>query len=285
MLWQTIGFDKIKGLFNKTLNENTFGHAYIFTGEDMIGKKTFALELAGIATGPQPSKFNPDVLFIDTANSESGQSITIDGIRQVKNFVSLSAYSGNRKFIIIDEAQLMTDEAQNASLKILEEPNPSSIMILVTSNPGLLLPTVVSRCQEIRFPMHRPAVVREILESASLTKTQIEFLAEFCGGRLGLAKRIIAGDSFENVKKSVEELMHLIKSDLNERLAVAQKMTDEKNKAELADKILYWTLYLRTRIDEPKSHKILNGLLSLHRTLNQPQFNQRLALENFLVQF
>ena len=64
----------------------------------------------------------------------------------------------------------------------------------------------------------------------------------------------------------------------------AQKLTDEKNKAELPKKLLYWILYLRIRLVEPKSHKILKGLLSLNEIISKPQFNQRLALENFLVQ-
>jgi len=47
--------------------------------------------------------------------------------------------------------------------------------------------------------------------------------------------------------------------------------------------VLYWTLYLRTRLSEPKAHKILKNLLALHETVSKPQFNQRLALENFLI--
>lgn len=77
--------------------------------------------------------------------------------------------------------------------------------------------------------------------------------------------------------------MYLIKSDINERLTIAQKLTDEKNKAELPKKVLYWMLYLRMRLNEPKTHKILKNLLVLYEVINKPQFNQRLALENFLV--
>lgn len=130
-----------------------------------------------------------------------------------------------------------------------------------------------------------------MLIDAKLSNKNKELLTEFANGRLGLIKKIVEENSFDEVKDAIEEVMHLIKSDINERLAIAQKLADpsagfagEKNKTELAKKILYWTLYLRTRLNEPKAHKILKNLLVLHEIINKPQFNQRLALENFLIQ-
>ena len=61
-------------------------------------------------------------------------------------------------------------------------------------------------------------------------------------------------------------------------------MADDKNKSNLPKLVLYWILYMRMRINEPKAHKILKNLLNLYDITTQPQFNQRLALENFLVQ-
>lgn len=285
MFWQTTGFDKNKKLFENALKNRFFSHAYLFTGQEMIGKKNFAVELANyVTTDPQqlPSN-NPDILVVDPTSSESGQSITIEEARRIKNFVSLSPYVSPYKFIIIDDAHLLTAEAQNALLKVLEEPSPSSILILVTANPESLLPTITSRCQEIKFSPHPRKLVENVLVGAKLSKTNCEFLTEFANGRIGLIKRIIEEKSFDEVKNSVEELMHLIKTDINERLVIAQKLTDEKSKSELPKKVLYWTLYLRTRLNEPRAHKILKNLLALHEIITKPQFNQRLALENFLV--
>ncbi len=281
MNWQTIGFDKNKKFFESVTESGRLGHAYLFSGQEMIGKKSFALEMAGLITGS--ANVNQDILLVDPTSSESGRSIMIEEVRKIKNFVSLSPYAGRYKFVIIDDAHLLTVEAQNALLKVLEEPGPSAILILVTANPKSLLPTIISRCQEIKFPPHPKAVMAGVIEHSGLSKINAEFLVDFAAGRIGLIKRIVQDKSFDDVRDSVEELMHLIKADINERLAVAQKLTDEKNKTELPQKILYWTLYLRTRLDEPKSHKILKGLLALHEIISRPQFNQRLALESFLV--
>src|SRR3989344_2267318 len=291
MAWQTIGFDKNKKFFETVIKNGQLGHAYLFIGQEMIGKRTFALELAHFLLRGSASKYleaeplsNTDILFVNSANSESGQTISIEEARKIKNFVSLSPYAaGPYKFIIVDDAHLMTAEAQNALLKVLEEPNPSSIFILVSANSESLLPTIVSRCQEIKFQPHPRELAESILANAKLSKTNHDFLADFANGRIGLIKKIIEEKSFDEVKDSVEEVMHLIKSDINERLTIAQKLTDEKNKAELLKKVLYWMLYLRTRLNEPKTHKILKNLLVLHETISKPQFNQRLALENFLV--
>lgn len=150
MTWQTIGFEKNKKLFESILQDGSFGHAYIFSGQEMIGKRTFAIELANMVTESSA----PNVLFVDAANSESGQTIAIEEVRKVKNFLSLSSYAGKHKFVIVDDAHLMTIEAQNALLKILEEPSASSVLILVTASPEALLPTIFSRCQETAFSPH-----------------------------------------------------------------------------------------------------------------------------------
>ncbi len=285
MQWRTLGFDKIKNFFEKTLENGQLSHAYIFSGQEMIGKRMFALELTNLINRADPDPvFQPDCLFVDSGVSESGQTITIEEIRRVKNFVSLSPYAGPYKFVVINDAHLMTTEAQNALLKVLEEPSPSSILILVTANPNSLLPTIISRCQEIKFPPHPKKIVDEVLKNSGLPKSEAEFLAEFSNGRVGLVKMIIKEKSFGEIKDSVEELVRLVKADINERLTVAQKLTDEKNKPDLMRKVLYWTLYMRMRINEPKARKILDGLVGLHKIIAQPQFNHRLALENFLVQ-
>ena len=292
MILQVMGFDKNKKFFETVVKNGQLGHAYLFTGQEMIGKRIFALELAQYLLSGSTTKYlmveplsNPDILFVNSASSESGQTISIEEARKIKNFVSLSPYAaGPYKFVIIDDAHLMTAEAQNALLKVLEEPNPSSILILVTANPELLLPTIISRCQEIKFQPDSWELAESVLANAKLSKTNRDFLTDFANGRIGLIKKINDEKSFDEVKDSVEEVMRLIKSDINERLTIAQKLTDEKNKAELPKKILYWTLYLRTRLNEPKAHKILKNLLALHEKINKPQFNQRLALESFLIQ-
>src|SRR3989344_2862424 len=277
--WRTIGFEKNKKLFERAIEGGELGHAYLFSGPEMIGKRTLAVEVANKITNISV----PDILMITSAGSESGQTIAIEDIRKIKNFVSIRPYGGAYKFIIIDDAHLMPETSQNSLLKILEEPNASSIIILVTACPEALLPTITSRCQEIQFFPHPRTIMESVLAEAKLSKANKEFLADFADGRLGLVKRIIEEDSFGEIEGAVKKIMYLAKADINERLDAAQKLTDEKNKAGLPRLALYWKLYLRTRLSEPKAQKMLSGLLALNEIVNKPQYNHRLALENFLI--
>lgn len=288
MTWRTIGFDKNKKLFERAIQNSALGHAYLFSGQEMIGKRTFALELAlQVLRGSTSKEVEPlsklDIMVVNTAGSDSGRSIAIEEVRKINNFVSFRPHMGAYKFVVIDDAHLMTVEAQNALLKVLEEPNASSILILVSASPEALLPTIFSRCQEIKFFPHKQEVLNGVLTGAKLSKKNREFLVEFAGGRIGLVQRIIEENAFGQVEDAVKKIMHLAKADINERLEVAQKLTDEKNKDNLSRLVLYWTLYLRTRLNESKAQKMLKGLLVLNEIVNKPQFNQRLALENFLV--
>lgn len=277
-MWQTIGFEKNKSFFEKAVTDQLLNHAYLFSGPEMIGKRIFALELA------HKLGENSDIIYLDPADSESGKTISITEIRKIKNFMSFSPFASKYKFAIINDAHLMTEEAQNALLKTLEEPSSSSLLILITANPSLLLPTVTSRCQEINFLPHSKQIIVDILKNSKIPSASNELLLELTAGKIGLIYDILKNDSFDELKKSIEQLANLAKDDLEEKFAFALKISDDKNQPDLEKKILYWMLYARTRLAEPKIRKILKELLVLNKTVAEPQYNLRLALENFLIQ-
>ncbi len=277
-MWQIIGFEKNKSFFEKAVTDQSLNHAYLFSGPEMIGKRTFALELA------HQLGENSDIIYLDPADSESGKTISIAEIRKIKNFMSFSPFASKYKFAIINDAHLMTEEAQNALLKILEEPNSSSLLILITASPSLLLPTVVSRCQEINFLPHSKQIIADILKNSKIPSAGNELLLELTAGKIGLIFDILKNNSFDKLKKSIEQLADLAKADIEERFAFALKISDDKNRLDLEKKILYWILYARTRLEEPKIRRILKELLVLNKTIVKPQYNLRLALENFLIQ-
>lgn len=277
-MWQIIGFEKNKSFFEKAVTDQSLNHAYLFSGPEMIGKRTFALELA------HQLGENSDIIYLDPADSESGKTISIAEIRKIKNFMSFSPFASKYKFAIINDAHLMTEEAQNALLKILEEPSSSSLLILITASPSLLLPTVASRCQEINFLPHSKQVIADILKNSKIPLAGNELLPELTAGKIGLIFDILKNNSFDELKKSIEQLADLAKADLEEKFAFALKISDDKNRPDLEKKILYWILYARTRLEEPKIRRILKELLVLNKTIVKPQYNLRLALENFLIQ-
>ena len=157
-----IGNDKTKELLVNSINSNNLVHSYMFVGPDGIGKKLFATELAKIVlcTSSEKAcnscssciKFNsnnhPDFTIID---SEDGKNIKIGQIRLLQEQISEKPIVSEKKIYIINNADLMTIEAQNCLLKTLEEPPEYALIILVLSNENKLLNTINSRCTKISF--------------------------------------------------------------------------------------------------------------------------------------
>src|SRR5438105_1581081 len=102
-MWKISGFDHLKSFFEKTLAGDSLSHAYLFMGQDMIGKRTFAEELAAKIASPA------DIMELTSHD--------IDSVRGVKQFLSLTAFQGTKKVVIIDNADQLAEDAQNALLK------------------------------------------------------------------------------------------------------------------------------------------------------------------------
>ena len=100
---------------------------------------------------------HPDVLVVEPGDSGS---IKIEQVRDVVDRARYRPFEGRRRVVIIDEADALVAAAQNALLKTLEEPPPSSVFILVTARPDVLLPTVRSRCPQLRFRPLPPTTSR-----------------------------------------------------------------------------------------------------------------------------
>lgn len=148
------------------------GHAYLFSGNDTESIKNFTRELIKTISCSAPKKFCnecqncmaveknnfPDLLFIDSANSDSSLKegrdniqIDIDQIRNLQKFLSYKPYISAYKFVIIERAERMNLQTQNCLLKTLEEPPQNSLIFLISQTPEVLLPTVFSRVQQIKF--------------------------------------------------------------------------------------------------------------------------------------
>ena len=232
--------------------------SYIFAGPEMIGKKTYALELAHDIAGPE------DIFLMSTSD--------VDTVRSLKAFLSLTPLGSIYKVAVIDHADHLTEEAQNALLKMLEEPNKSSICVLIASSPDTLLPTIRSRCQQFFFPAHGKKVYDVFFAMTKLSKTQQDFLYEFSNGSIGLLYDL----DYKKIKAYAEEFMALSKADINGRFTIAQTLAADES---LSQKIIFWMLYLRTK----KLYRSLHGLLALYDTISRPQFNKQLALEQFML--
>lgn len=174
-----VGHQKQWDFLKRKFEQGQISHAYLFAGDGRIGKKFFTVELTKLINckGEQPpcqkcfscraiekGSF-PDFKLI--TKKEDKNEIEILQIREVQNFLSYKAYYGSFKIVAIDDAEKMNKEAQSCFLKTLEEPKGKTILFLISSKPDLLLETIVSRCQTLKFfrpkdlPLNREKLEKE----------------------------------------------------------------------------------------------------------------------------
>jgi len=282
------GHEKQKKYFEKIIKNKALSHAYLFSGPEMIGKKTFALELAETILG-ENFRQNPDFKFIAPKTAEGESKVYIEDIRDLKKFLSLRSYGDNKRIVIFDDAHFLTPEAANALLKVLEEPPAGSVLFLISSVPDLIPATILSRCEEVRFTEAGKKEIEEYLADKKLKKEDRDFLATLSAGKIGLIERLLKEGEMAEAKKAVDDLRKLFKAGIYEKMEYVKKLHEQTIKhssgqREYARLVDYWLYWISAHVrNSSKNEKIVKDLLSLHRLISQPQFNHRLALENFLV--
>lgn len=186
-------------VLRQAITGGRIAHAYLFYGMPGIGKRSTALIFAKAlncraaqadACDQCPScrkadhGNHPDLTVIEPA----GQSIRIQEIRALQEQMTFSPYEGGRRAFIMTDAEKMNTTAANAMLKTLEEPAAANMLILISPRPYLLPPTILSRCQPLRFnPLPRETVAGYLAERRSIAETAAVLLAAASGGSIGRA--------------------------------------------------------------------------------------------------
>ena len=282
------GHSKQKKYFKHVIDNGSLSHAYLFSGPDMIGKKTFALELAGSILGTDLDH-NPDFKFIAPKVGEGESKIYIEDVRDFKRFMSLKSYGGDKRLVIFDNAHFLTSEAANALLKILEEPPLGSVIILISSVPNMIPATILSRCEEVRFNELSSREVEIYLADKKLKEDDKEFLATLARGRIGLINNLIENEAITEARRVIDDLRKLFNAGIYEKMDYAKKVHERALRRDspqgyYSQFVDYWLNWVSVHLrNSPKNEKIVKNLLSLHQIVSQPQYNHRLALENFLL--
>lgn len=229
-----MSFSQIKGHKSqidslvKSLQSQRVAQSYLFVGQDGIGKSLIAENFAKLLNCEGSNAFDccdncssclktqrrmhPDILRIQA----EGDSIKIDQMRELKRFFSFASYEAKYKVAIIDGAQFLTIEASNSLLKVLEEPNKTAIIILITPTTDKLLATVVSRCQTIRFKSLSSEMLFSILlDEYNFDQKQLPIYVNYSNGSLGTALRL-KGDNFLSFR---EQIITNLLSNRKDRLA------------------------------------------------------------------
>lgn len=254
---QIIGYNNIINHLQNAISAKKISHAYIFHGEEGMGKKSLALSYAktlqctekGINSCNKcksciqaDSRNHPDILWITTEKN----SIGVDDIRiRINADIMVKPYQSPYKIYIVDAADKMTENAQNALLKTIEEPPEYAVIILLCCNIQSLLPTILSRCVVLDLkPVNKQLVKEFLMSKYQIPDYKAEIAASFSGGNVGKAIKYAISEDFEKKK---EEIFHILRyiDEMELHEIIAGIKTISENKASVFDYIDIMLLWFR----------------------------------------
>jgi DNA polymerase-3 subunit delta' len=268
MFSELTGNTRVKEALKRMINSGRLPGALLFTGEEGVGKKRFALEIAralncrrprdGEACGVCPScvrikKLNyperedadewsriiwtnhPDVGLVVAPK----RVLRVDQMRQIEKEANFRPFEGNARIFLIDEADKLNDASANALLKVLEEPPRTSYLILITARPAMLLPTILSRCQMIRFaPLTPPEIESHLLKNKEFDSKTAKLRARASGGSIG---RALASDmvTFTSQRKAMMGVLNalVMTNDRAQLLRSAEQLNEAQYRDEFEERL------------------------------------------------
>lgn len=276
-----IGHKIIEKSFKKLIKDGNLSHGYIFYGEPQVGKYAFAKSLANYIEKGEfeaPTHILSEALFLEPVKGDSAEaSIGIDAIRDLKNFLFEKPVNSKMRVAVINDAHLMTDQAQNAILKIAEEPPEHALLILIVSNLESLIRTVLSRFQKIYFGGISKAEIKELLVKEFKVKAaEAAEIAEISFGRPGRAVDLVQNDKFINIRGEAEDFLNK-KTSQKDLIA---ELADIENR----DKIepFLGELIAELSRDTRKNHLVLKSIIHRLGMLKEWNTNKKLQLESAL---
>ena len=244
-MWSVYGQGHILRQLEPSLRQGRLAHAYLLTGPPRVGKMTLAVNLAqgvnclqgpGIPCGEcsQCARIvagnHADVRVVRVVQREEGGPartvIGIDDIKDLLHQVSLKPYEGRCTVMVVEGAELMSDEAANALLKTLEEPPPQVLILLLTASADALLATIKSRCRTLELlPVPREEMVRRLVEEYSIEPGRAERLATLSRGCIGWAINALENPQvLEQRGADLEQIWEVCQSGLPERFNYANEL-------------------------------------------------------------
>jgi DNA polymerase-3 subunit delta' len=252
---QIIGHESIIQHLQNAIVSNKVSHAYIFHGEEGMGKKTLAGAFAKTLQCEEKGILSCDrcksCLQADTGNhpdiinvTHEKYSIGVDDIRlQVNADIQIKPYNSPYKIYIIDDADRLTEQAQNALLKTIEEPPEYAVLLLLTSNISVILPTILSRCVTLNLkPVDKQSIKEFLMQNHQIPDYMAEVAAAFSGGNVGKALKYASSEDFGKMKDNVLHLLKYIDDmELYEVIAGLKFLTADKNNIEdYIDLMILW---------------------------------------------
>jgi len=309
----SIGHKTEKYILLKMIGNDTIPHALLFSGPKKIGKKKVAMEFIKLLCCSNGGKgwvpcnqcyscrnieMNtfPDLVMISP--EEGDKDIKIEQIRDLQERFALTSFSGGHKVVIVDDAHLMNHHTQNSFLKILEEPKGKTVIILVSDRPDILLSTIRSRVQEIRFSILPKREIEEYLMKVGMGQEESKQIAAISSGQIGKAMDYHDNsEKKEQFDKAMSDLNSMIYANLGKRFAYSKDNSEDLD--QLLEMLEIWERFFRkemlikilkpsesrmTKYTAVKIRVILQKIGQAKNLLESTNSNKKLVLDGLMME-
>ncbi len=325
--WDIVGHDHAIHILRRAISSQRVRHAYLFTGPDHIGKALLARRFAQTLLctgGPDPRlspqspcgtclscrkvlhNNHPDVHYV--ARPPDKQFILIEQVRALQSDSARKTLEGRRNIFLIEGMHEMNVQAANCLLKTLEEPEPDVVLLLTVPDPALLLPTILSRVQQISMHLLTTSQIRQSLQDRwQVAEEDAALISALAAGRMGWAISAVEDDDLLTERQAhLEMLVRIPSLSRVQRFDIAQKLSTEGDK--IKDMLELWLLWWRdllfatnncqdlvvnvdmrsllqkhaARINSSESLRMIRTILRTLESLDQ-NVNARLALEVLML--
>lgn len=277
-----LGHERIIEDLKNLAQKRNLAHGYVFFGPERVGKRLVALSLANyleteLFTPPGESKVLSDAILIQPDNQGT---ISVDVIREIKYFLWQKPNRSPYRTVIIDKSDLLTPEAQNALLKITEEPPSSGLLILIIKEPEMLQSTLLSRLQKLFFSIMREEFIAQwLIEEGFAKPEEAATLAAKSFGQPGRTLELLRGGKFQELLVSARTALRV---PATQRKDFIKKLIDPDDFSlkEFLDAMIECVAEGEVKTKEKIA--LWHKLLDLRREVQYFNLNPRLQLENLL---
>lgn len=221
-----MGFEKILGhnvvikALTRAIESNKVSNSYIFEGPEGVGKFMVALATANAIA------YAADIKVFQTDD----KTIKVEEIRRLRMDINIMPYQSERKVYIIRDAEKMTADAQNAFLKVLEEPPYYGVIILTCNSINSLLPTIRSRCIVYHFGSLNKKDVKDVLIDHGISSSKAAYAAALSGGSVSRALMIATSEEFDSIKEIVDKIIsHIADKELLKSVEDVEQLQDKQD--------------------------------------------------------
>jgi hypothetical protein len=284
-----IGHPKHTASLERLRSDEALPHAFLFSGPKGVGKGSFGEALAqwlqcedGVALtrigecscaacAHSEITAHPDVMVTEGA-------LTIAGARAISKRTHRTPFLGRYTVVIIPSAELMKQEAATALLKVLEEPKSNTVFILLTEQPQAVLPTIASRCYQMKFHY-----VADSLIARTLNTKAIGALQPYWSGRPAFAARLLSDAAYrKRIEGHTKDCAIFLAGTLYHRFKMVERYA-KHDRLQLREMLEVWLAYIRTQVPDAARYGLLRYVLRMYRVLTTTNASAELLMSSFAV--